>query len=82
MRSPIVFASTSWIFKQLDIGDSLFVIGDDVIVFDTCKGVAVLEVVVGVLTEIFITSHSHSGEVVSIARTVVGCLVVGSEEAR
>jgi hypothetical protein len=48
------------LLKQLNVGDSLFVIGDDVIVFDTCKGVAVLEVAVGVLTESFITSHSHS----------------------
>jgi hypothetical protein len=70
------------LLKQLDVGDSLFVIGDDVVVFDTCKGVAVLEVAVGVLTEGFITSDSHSGEVVSIARTVVGRLVVGREEAR
>jgi hypothetical protein len=27
-------------------------------------------------------SHPYSGEVVSIARTIVGCLVVGREEAR
>jgi hypothetical protein len=39
------------LLKQLDVDDSLFVIGDDVVVFDTCKGVAVLEVAVGVLTE-------------------------------
>jgi hypothetical protein len=70
------------LLKQLEVGDSLFVVGDDVIVFDTCKGVAVLEVAVGVLTESFITSHSHSGEVVSIARIVVGHLVVGRDEAR
>jgi hypothetical protein len=66
--------------QKLDVGDSLFVIGDDVVVFDTCEGVAVLEVAVGLLMEGFITSHPHSGEVVSIARLVVGCLVVGSEE--
>jgi hypothetical protein len=70
------------LLKQLDVGDSLFVVGDDVVVFNTCKGVAVLEVAFGVLTESFITSHPHSGEVVSIARTVVGRLVVGREEAR
>jgi hypothetical protein len=68
--------------QQLDVGDSLLVVGDDVIVFDTCKGVAVLEVAVGVLSESFITSHPHSSEVVSIARTIVGHLVVGREEAR
>jgi hypothetical protein len=70
------------LLKQLDVGDSLFVVGDDVVVFDTCKGVEVLEVAVGVLTESFITSHPHSGEVVSIARMIVGRLVVGREEAR
>jgi hypothetical protein len=70
------------LLKQLDVGDSLFVVGNDVVVFDTCKGVAVLEVAVGVFTKSFITSHPHSSEVVSIAGTIVGCLVVGREEAR
>jgi hypothetical protein len=70
------------LFKQLDVGDSLFVIGNDVVVFDTCKGVAVFEVAVSVLTESFITSHQYSGEVVSVARTIIGRLVVGCEEAR
>jgi hypothetical protein len=70
------------LLKQLDVGAYLFAVGDDVVVFDTCKAVAVLEVAVGVLTESFITSHPHSGEVMSIARTVVGRLVVGREEAR
>jgi hypothetical protein len=35
--------------EQLDVGDPLFVISDDVFIFDTGKGVAVLEVAVGVL---------------------------------
>jgi hypothetical protein len=70
------------LLEQLDVGDSLFVVSDDVIVFDICKGVAVLEVAVSVLTESFITSHPYSGEVVSVARTVLGRLVVGREEAR
>jgi hypothetical protein len=70
------------LLEQLDVGDSLFVVSDDVFVFDTRKGVAILEVAVGVLTKSFITSHPYSGEVVSIARTVVGRLVVGREEAR
>jgi hypothetical protein len=70
------------LLKQLDVGDSLFVLGDDVVVFDTFKGVAVLEVAVGVLTESFITSHPHSGEMVSIAMTILDRLVVGREEAR
>jgi hypothetical protein len=52
------------LLKQLDVGDSCFVVGDDVIVFDTYKGVAVLEVAVGVIMESFITSHPHSSEVV------------------
>jgi hypothetical protein len=68
------------LLKQLDVGDSLFVVGDDVVVFDTCKGVAVLEVAIGLLTESFITSHPY--EVVSIARTIVGRLVGGREKAR
>jgi hypothetical protein len=67
------------LLEQLDIGDSLFVVGNDVVVFDTCKGVAVLEVAVTVLTESFIASHPYSSEVVSIARTIVGRLVVGRE---
>jgi hypothetical protein len=70
------------LLKQFDVGDSLFVVGNDVIVFDTYKGVAVLEVAVSVLSESFITSHPYSGEVVSIARTIVGCLVIGREEVR
>jgi hypothetical protein len=70
------------LLEQLDLGDSLFIVGNDVIVFDTCKGVAVLEVAVSILSESFITSHPYLGEVVSIARTIVGRLVVGCEEAR
>jgi hypothetical protein len=30
------------LLEQLDVGDSLFVVGNDIIVFDTCEGVAVL----------------------------------------
>jgi hypothetical protein len=37
------------LFKELDVGDSLLVVGDDVLVFDTREGVAVFEVAVGVL---------------------------------
>jgi hypothetical protein len=70
------------LLEQLDVGDSLFVVGNDVVVFDTCKDVAVLEVAVSVLAESLITSHPYSEEVVSIARTIVGRLVVGREEAR
>jgi hypothetical protein len=67
------------LLEQLDISDSLFVVGNDIVVFDTCEGVAVLEVAVGVLTESFVSSHPYSSEVVSIARTIVGRLVVGRE---
>jgi hypothetical protein len=70
------------LLKQLDVGDSLFVVDNGVVVFNTCKGVAVLEVAVSVLEESFITSHAYSGEVVGIARTIVGRLVVGCKETR
>jgi hypothetical protein len=69
------------LLRQLDVGDSLLVVSNDVVVFHTCKGVAVLEVLVSVLSESFIMSHPYSSEVVSIARTIVGRLVVGREEA-
>jgi hypothetical protein len=42
----------------------------------------VFEVAVGVLTETFITSYPHSGEAVSVARMIIGRLVVGCEESR
>jgi hypothetical protein len=67
------------LLKQLDDGDPLLVVRNDIIVFDTCKGVAVLEVAVGVLTKSLISSHPNSGEVVTIARTIVGRLVIGCE---
>jgi hypothetical protein len=55
------------LLEQLDVGDSLFVVGNDVVIFDTSEGVAVLEVAVSVLIESFIASHLYSSEVVSIA---------------
>jgi hypothetical protein len=67
------------LLEQLDVSDSLFVVCNDVVIFDTYEGVAVLEVAVGVLTESFISSHPYSSEVVSIAKTIVGRLVVGRE---
>jgi hypothetical protein len=67
------------LLEQLDVSDPLLVVCDDVVVFDTCEGVAVLEVAVGVLTESFVSSHPYSDEVVSIARTIVGRLVIGRE---
>jgi hypothetical protein len=38
-----------------------------------------IEVAVGVLTESFVSSHPYTSEVMSIARTIVGHLVVGRE---
>jgi hypothetical protein len=66
------------LLEQLDIGDPVLVVCND-FVKDTCKGVAILEVAVGVLTESFVSSHQNSGEVVSIAKTIVGRLVIGCE---
>jgi hypothetical protein len=67
------------LLEQLDVSDPLLVVCNDIVVFDTCMGVVILEVAVGVLTESFVSSHPYSGEVVSIARTVVGRLVIGCE---
>jgi hypothetical protein len=68
------------LLEELDIGDSLLVVGDDVLILDTRKGVAVLEVAAGVVPEGFIVSHPHSSKVMSVIRSVVGRLVVGREE--
>jgi hypothetical protein len=70
------------LLEQLDVGDPLLVVSNDVFVFDTCKGAAVLEVAVGVLSESFVTFHSHSGEVVSVTRTIIGRPVVGLKKVR
>jgi hypothetical protein len=67
------------LLEQLDVSDPLLVLCNDVGVFDTCEGVAVLEVAVGVLTESFVSSHPYSGKVVSIARMIVGHVVIGCE---
>jgi hypothetical protein len=69
------------LLEQLDVGGPLLVMSDDVFVFSTYEGVAVLEVVVSVLTESFITSHPYSGEVVSIARMIVVRQVIGREKS-
>jgi hypothetical protein len=70
------------LLEELDVGDPSLVIRDEVLVFDTREGVAVFEEAVGILSESFVTSHPYSGEVVSVARVIIGHLVVGSEEAR
>jgi hypothetical protein len=67
------------LLEQLDISDSLSVVCNDVVVFETCEGVAVLEVAVDVFIESFVSSHPYSSEAVSIAKTIVGRLVVGRE---
>jgi hypothetical protein len=69
------------LLKELDVGDSLLIVGDDVLVLDTREGVAVLKVAVGVLSKGFIASRPHFGEVVSVTRSVVGRLVVGCKES-
>jgi hypothetical protein len=65
------------LLKELDVGDPFLVISDDVLVFDNREGVAIFKVAVGILTESFVTSHPHSGKVVSVARMIIGCMVVG-----
>jgi hypothetical protein len=37
------------LLEELDVCDPLLVVGDDILILDTCEGVAVLEVVVSVL---------------------------------
>jgi hypothetical protein len=37
------------LLEELDVGDPFLVIGDDILVLDTREGVAVFEVVVGIL---------------------------------
>jgi hypothetical protein len=68
------------LLKKHDIGDSLLVVGENVFVLNTYKGVAILKVAISLLSENFVAPHPHSGEVMSISRTVVSRLVVGREE--
>jgi hypothetical protein len=70
------------LLKDPDVGDPFLVIGDDILILDTHEGVAVFVVAVGILLESFVTSHPHSGEVMSVTRVIIGRLVVGREEAR
>jgi hypothetical protein len=56
------------LIEVLDVCDPFLIIGDDVHVFDTSVGVAVLEVVVGIFPKSLIASHPHYGEVVSVTR--------------
>jgi hypothetical protein len=68
------------LLKNLDVRDSLLVVGDDIFIFNTYKGVAILEVAVGVFLESFVAPQPHSREVMCISKTVVGRLVGGREE--
>jgi hypothetical protein len=68
------------LLKELDVGDPLPIVGYDVFVFNNCEGVAILKVVVGLLSESFITPHPYSSEVMCVAGTIVGHLIVGCEE--
>jgi hypothetical protein len=62
--------------EELHVGDPFLVVSDDVFILDVCEGVAVFEVAVDILSESFVTSHLHSSEVVSVARAIIGRLVV------
>jgi hypothetical protein len=58
----------------------LLVVGYDVFVFDTYKGVAILKVAVSVLPKSFVMPHPHSREAMCVAMMIVGRLVIGHEE--
>jgi hypothetical protein len=68
------------LLKELDVGYPLLVVGHDVFILDTYESVVILKVVVSVLSESFFALYPHSAEVMCVARTVVGRLVVGREE--
>jgi hypothetical protein len=68
------------LLEELDVGDSLLVVGYDVFVLNTRKSVAILKVAISVLLESFVMSHPHSSETIGVARTIISCLVVGHEE--
>jgi hypothetical protein len=70
------------LLEELDVGDAFLVISDDILVLDTHEGVAVFEVAVGILSECLVAPHPYSGEVVGVARVIVGRLVLGREKAR
>ena len=70
------------LLEELEVGDTLLVVGDDVVVLDTSKLVSVLEEPVGVVAERFASLHDDATQVVSVTRPVVGRLVVGSEQPR
>jgi hypothetical protein len=69
------------LLEELELGDSLLVVVYDILILHSSKSVAVPEETVGVLLESFTFPHLYLGEVVSVARVVVGCLVVRREES-
>jgi hypothetical protein len=68
------------LLEELDVCYPLLVVVYDVFILDICESVAILKVAVSVMSESFITPHTHSGEVMCVSRTVVGHLIVGREE--
>jgi hypothetical protein len=68
------------LLKELDVGDSLLVVGDDVFIFNTYEGVTIIKLAVSVLSESSVVPHPHFRELMSISRSIVGFLVVGREE--
>jgi hypothetical protein len=70
------------LLEELDVGYPLLVVGYDLFIVDTCESVAILNVVVSVLSESFITPNQHSNEVMCVAKVIVGCLIVCREESR
>ena len=68
------------LLEELEVGDTLLVVGDDVVVLDASKLVPVLEEPVGVVAERFAGLHDDASKVVGVTGPVVGRLVVGSEQ--
>jgi hypothetical protein len=69
------------LLEELELGESLLVVVYDILILDSSKSVAVPEETVGVLSKSFTFPHLYLSEVVSVARVVVGCLVVRREES-
>jgi hypothetical protein len=55
------------LLEELEVGDSLLVVGYHIFIFDASEGVAILEEVIVVLLESFSFPHAHFGKVVSVA---------------
>ena len=68
------------LLEELQVSDAFLVVLDDIFIFDTGKLVVVFEESVGVVSETLVSAHGHLCKVVSVARAVVGCLVVRNEQ--